>query len=211
MIEHQQIAGVILAGGLSRRMGGKDKGLVELAGKPLIAHVHERLAARTSAIVVNANGDPARFAMLGLPVQPDTVPGFAGPLAGILAAMRWSASNHGEARFLVSVAADTPFFPPDLVTRLQANHDGSDDMITLARSNGQCHPVFALWPLALADAVEAFLAIDENRKVMQFIGGYRYLAIDFPLTAKGHDPFFNINEPSDLALAESMAQEAEIG
>ncbi|MEZ5790379.1 MAG: molybdenum cofactor guanylyltransferase MobA [Nitratireductor sp.] len=211
MIEREHIAGIILAGGLSRRMGGPEKSLLELAGKPLVAHVRDRLASQTGLIVLNANGDPARFSMLNLPIQADTIAGFAGPLAGILAGMRWVRSNLPGTRYIVSVAADTPFFPDDLITQFTAHHDGSDTMIALATSSGNRHPVFGLWPVALADALEDFLVTGDNGKVMLFVRQYGLVEVDFPMSRKGTDPFFNINTPQELALAHAMLEDAEIG
>src|SRR6185436_2052358 len=144
------VTGVILAGGLSRRMGGGDKGLLELAGRPMLAHVVCRLRPQVGAILVNANGDPARFAPLGLPVVPDTVGGFVGPLAGVLAGMRWSAVNAPDARWIVTAAGDAPLLPGDLVAQLAAAVASRPGAIALAQSHGELHPVIGLWPVALA-------------------------------------------------------------
>src|SRR5579859_1574255 len=140
-------AGLVLAGGLARRMGGGDKALLPLAGRPLLAHVLDRV--RLGPIAISANGDPARFSQFGLPVLPDGIPDQAGPLAGILAGLEWAAALP-EVDHLISVPADTPFLPPDLVARLIAARDAADAEIALAASGGRLHPVVGLWPVALA-------------------------------------------------------------
>src|SRR5256885_467984 len=139
------VTGVILAGGLSRRMGGGDKGLLELAGRPMLAHVVCRLRPQVGAVVINANGDPARFAPLGLPVVPDTIGGFVGPLAGVLAGMRWSAVNSPDARWIVTAAGDAPLLPSDLVARLLQAVEGRPGAIALGQAHGEPHPVIGLW------------------------------------------------------------------
>ncbi|MEZ5870409.1 MAG: molybdenum cofactor guanylyltransferase MobA [Nitratireductor sp.] len=211
MIESDEVTGVILAGGLSRRMGGTEKSLADLAGKPLISHVRDRLMRQLNTIVLNANGDPARFAILGLPVQNDTIGGFAGPLAGILAGMRWASANVPGSRFIATVAADTPFFPATLVNTLRNQHDGSDEMIALATSQGNRHPVFGLWPVSLADALEDFLNTSDNGKVMLFVRQYALVDVDFSLDTAGHDPFFNVNTPEELEMARAILEESNIG
>jgi molybdopterin-guanine dinucleotide biosynthesis protein A len=205
--------GVILAGGLGKRMGGGDKPLLELGGKPMLARVIERLAPQVERIILNANGDPARFAAYGLPVVPDTVPGFAGPLAGILAGMRWSKANLPDARFLVSVAADTPFFPPNLVVRLSEGCGNDERTIALAASTAGTHPVFGLWPVALADDLETFLQRGEGGKILTFAD--RHLRLNVPFDdivlpdGTAVDPFFNVNTPEDAARAEDIAAALE--
>src|SRR5262245_20758603 len=144
-----KLPAVILAGGRATRMGGGDKGLTELAGRPLLAHVIERIVPQAGPVALNANGDPARFDEFGLPVIRDTVTGFAGPLAGILAGME-RASRTENSDYLISVAGDTPFLPTDLVARLEKATSGNHT-IALASSAGRTHPVFGLWPLALRD------------------------------------------------------------
>lgn len=194
------VAGIVLAGGKARRMGGGDKVLREVAGRPMIAHAIERLRAQVGVLAINANGDPARFAALGLPVVADTVEGYAGPLAGVLAGMRWAQANAKSCRFLASVAGDTPFFPADLVVRLRGEAD--DRTIALASSGGRAHPVFGLWPLALADDLEKFLRTGETGKVLAFVDRHRRADVDFTATP---DPFFNVNTPEDLARADALA------
>jgi len=184
------VAGVILAGGLATRMGGGDKPLLRLHGRPLLAQVIDRLAPQVTALALNANGDPARFAGFGLPVLADPVPGHPGPLAGVLAGMDWAAGE-GFARVL-SVAGDTPFLPADLVARLAAVPFG------VAASLGRQHPVVALWPVTLRGALREALARGQH-KVGRFAADHGAEAVDFPAPP---DPFLNINTPEDLARAE---------
>lgn len=205
--EPPPILGVILAGGLSRRMGGPEKSLMQLAGKPLIAHVRDRLAPQVARLIVNANGEGGRFAFLGLPVQADTIPGYAGPLAGILAGMRWAQHNAPSLDFIVTAATDTPFLPLDLVARLTEATQLAEDCIALAFSGGNRHPVFGLWPVALADDLEAFLRSGQGGKVMRFVARHRMIAVEFAFAAAGKaalDPFFNVNTPEDLDMASGL-------
>ncbi|MEQ8401268.1 MAG: molybdenum cofactor guanylyltransferase MobA [Roseitalea porphyridii] len=198
--------GVVLAGGQSRRMGGVDKALVELAGRPLIAHVAGRLAPQVDAVAINANGDPARFEDTALPVFADTVADHAGPLAGVLAAMDHAAQHHPSVAHIVTAATDTPFFPEDLVARLSAAATTSNT-IAMATSDGHRHPVFALWPVALAEDLGAWLASTDTLKVMAFVQRHRLAEVDFPVGRDGADPFFNINTPDDLARAETFMRQ----
>lgn len=197
------VAGVILAGGLARRMGGGDKTLVEVAGRPLLAHVIERLAPQVDEIVLNANGDPARFARFGLPVVADTVEGFAGPLAGVLAGMRWAAARGHQ--HVVSAAGDTPFFPTDLVPRLFAAR--GEQPISMAATEDperglSEHPTFALWPVGLADDLEKALTVGQMRKVIVWTSRHGCARAVF---GEGEFPFFNVNTPEDVAEAERIA------
>ena len=194
------VAGVILAGGLARRMGGRPKALIELDGKPLAAHALGRLAPQVGAVALNANADGERLAALGAPVIRDTVEGFAGPLAGVLAGMLWARKAAPEARWLVSVAVDTPFFPADLAARFIEAVTESDAQMAVAASNGRAHPVFGLWPIAMAEELQAALVEEGLRKIDLFTARYRLVQVDF-----GHgrdDPFFNINRPEDLQQAQ---------
>ncbi len=209
--ELEQVAGVILAGGLSRRMGGGDKGLRELGGKPLMLHVIERLARQASPLAINANGDPSRFAAFGLPVIPDAAADFAGPLAGVLAGMRWAAQAAPAARFIVTAACDTPFFPEDLAAKFLSAAGSTYPAIVLAMSAGRVHPVFGLWPIALADDLEAALALG-TRKVLHWADRYpRFIAEFLPLRLDCMlaDPFFNANTPEDLAEAAALLKDKE--
>jgi molybdenum cofactor guanylyltransferase len=198
----ERIAGVVLAGGLSRRMGGGDKALRVLGGKPLIAHVLDRLARQAAPVAINANGDPSRFAAFGVPVISDENADFAGPLAGILAGMAWARRVAPEARLIATAACDTPFFPDTLVERLAAAvAHAPAPTICLAASNGRTHPIFGLWPVALMDDLAASLG-GGMRKVGLWAEGHPHLVVDFE--ALPHDPFFNANTPEDLALAQQL-------
>jgi molybdopterin-guanine dinucleotide biosynthesis protein A len=190
---------VLLAGGLATRMGGGDKPLRLLGGAPLLSHVIARIRPQVQALAVAANGDPARFAAWGLPVIADPVPGCPGPLAGVLAGMRWAAAI--GAADLLSVPADTPFLPANLVERLEAARRAGGSPIACAASNGRRHPTVALWPAALADALEAALRAGA-RKVADWASAYGLAEADFD--AATHDPFFNVNSPGDLAAAEAV-------
>ncbi len=193
--------GLLLAGGLSRRMGGGDKCLRPLGGKPVLAHIIERAGPQVSAPVINANGDPARFAAFGLPIVADTIEGFAGPLAGVLAGMEWAAANRPDAAWLASFATDAPFFPRDLVARLHDVVARERADMACARSDGQDHPVFGLWPVRLAGDLRR--AMEEGvRKVDLWTARYKLAVADFAITP--FDPFFNANRPEDLAEAERL-------
>ncbi|MDX8524849.1 molybdenum cofactor guanylyltransferase MobA [Mesorhizobium sp. MSK_1335] len=204
----RNVAGIILAGGLSRRMGGGDKPLLSLGKVRLLDHVAARLKPQVASLALNANGDPARFAAMKLPVIEDTVPGYAGPLAGILAGLEWAAMQTG-CRWLMSAAGDTPFFPDNLVERLATATQDRPGAIAVASTNGRWHPTFALWPLGLRDALRHFLVDEDNRRVFAFMERHGYVAVEFPMIEVGGqkiDPFFNINTPDDLAMAKSLLQ-----
>ncbi len=189
---------MILAGGLARRMGGGDKPLRGLGGRPLLAHAIERLGPQVDALVVNANGDPARFASFGLPVVADSIAEFAGPLAGVLAGMDWAATRDPACRWLVSVAGDAPFFPRDLVARLSA----AGAPLACASSGGRAHPVFGLWRVDLRDDLRRALTVEGLRKVDLWTARHGIATVAFPIGAV--DPFFNANRPEDLAEAERL-------
>jgi molybdenum cofactor guanylyltransferase len=201
------VSGIILAGGLARRMGGGDKPLKMIVGKPILAHVIERLQPQCTLLVLNANGDPARFADFGLPVVADNVPDFAGPLAGILAGLDWIAANAPGVEYAVSVAADTPFIPRDLVKRLQAAHDKEACDIAVASSGGRTHPVIALWPVALRAELRTALIERGERKIDRFTASYHVAEVGW--LNEPYDPFFNVNEAADIEAAGSMAAIAE--
>ncbi|WP_299204912.1 molybdenum cofactor guanylyltransferase MobA [uncultured Tateyamaria sp.] len=195
--------GVILAGGLATRMGGGDKGLLQAGDKRLIDHVIDRLSPQVAGLALNANGDPARFADLNLPVVPDSIEGFAGPLAGVLAGLDWAAEQGADT--IVTAAADTPFFPCDLVPRLQLATEGMQHPLALAATpdpkRGQArHPTFGLWPVALRDDLRAALQ-DGLRKVVLWTDKHDGRTALFPDEAA----FFNVNTPEDLARAKDMA------
>jgi molybdenum cofactor guanylyltransferase len=202
------IAGIVLAGGQSRRMGGGDKCLRLLAGRPILAHILERARPQVAALALNANGDPRRFAGFGLPVVADSIADFAGPLAGVLAGLDWAATTLPEATHVASFAGDAPFLPRDLVARLKAAlADGHD--LACAASSGRAHPVFGLWPVALRETLRAALAVEGLRKVDQWTQRFRLATVEF--AAAPFDPFFNTNRPEDLAEAERLAAPAPTG
>lgn len=209
-----QPLGIILAGGLATRMGGGDKALLALDDRPILAHVIDRLAPQVADLALNANGDPGRFAGFGMPVLPDTIGGFAGPLAGVLAGLDWAATQGADT--VVSVAADTPFFPCDLVPRLQLAAEGMAHPLVLAatprddtqetksksRSGLVRHPTFGLWPVALRDDLRAALEAG-LRKVV--IWTQKHAGREALFDDKG-EPFFNVNTPEDLAAARAMLE-----
>jgi molybdopterin-guanine dinucleotide biosynthesis protein A len=186
---------VVLAGGLARRMGGGDKALLRLRGRPLLDHVLDRVRPQVRAVALSANGDPARFIAWGVAVLGDPVPGHPGPLAGVLAGMRWAARMHPTAELLLSVPTDTPLLPHDLVARLLAARAGG---VVCAASGGQRHPVTALWPVALAGALAQALAAGTTG-VAAFAEAHGLAVAEFP--AGTADPFLNVNDRADLALA----------
>ena len=212
MTDRREVAGVVLAGGLARRMGGGDKPLRPIAGRAMLDRVVARLAPQVGALALNANGDPARFAEFDLPVIPDPVGGYAGPLAGVLAGLEWARDAVSGAAWVASAAGDTPFFPADLVDRFMDAAGGDHGTICLARTHGHVHPVFGLWPVALAADLRAFLEKGETRKVLAFVDAWRRVDVDFdPIDgADGpFDPFFNVNAPEDIDTAEAMAAALE--
>lgn len=188
--------GVILAGGKATRMGGGDKGALALGQSSILQHVIERLSPQVAGVALNANGDGARFASYGLPVLADSVTGFAGPLAGVLAGLDWAAAQH--ASHIVTAAADTPFFPCDLVPQLLAAAETQLCPIALARTANGRHPTFGLWPVALREDLRAALQAG-TRKVVAWTDVHGTAMADFPSGTL--DPFFNVNTPEDLAVA----------
>jgi molybdopterin-guanine dinucleotide biosynthesis protein A len=197
------VCGIILAGGLARRMGGGDKPLKTIAGKPILAHVIERLRPQCARLVLNANGDPARFASFGLPVVADDLPNFAGPLAGILAGLDWIAANVRDCECTVSVAADTPFIPRDLVAGLRAARLNEASDIAVAASGGRTHPVIALWPIGLRTELRRAMTQEGERKIDRFTARYQVAEVSWP--KEPYDPFFNVNEAGDIEAAEAIA------
>jgi molybdopterin-guanine dinucleotide biosynthesis protein A len=191
---------ILLAGGLATRMGGGDKPLRLLGGRPILAHVIARIRPQVAALALNANGDPARWADWALPVVPDAIPDFPGPLAGIHAGMEWTRTCHPSVKDIVSIPTDTPLLPTDLVERLLAARQGAD--IAMAATAGQPHPVVALWPVRLADDLHRLVAQDGMRRVTEFARRHRVAYADFPSDAI--DPFLNINRPADLEQAERL-------
>ncbi len=196
-----RISGIVLAGGLSRRMGGGDKALRTLGGRSILDRVIARAAPQVDILALNANGDPARFAETGLTVVPDSVEGFPGPLAGVLAGLEWTRDQNPRCTHVASFACDAPFLPEDLVDRLWRAIEESDAEIASAQSDGREHPVFALWPVALADQLRSALVEEEIRKVDVWTARYRLAHAEF--SAAPVDPFFNVNRPEDIAEAEA--------
>ncbi len=200
--------GLLLAGGLARRMGGGDKPLKTIGGRPILDHVIDRLAPQCGGLVLNANGDAARFAPWGLPVEADSIDGFAGPLAGILAGLDWAARQDGFTH-LVSVAADTPFIPRDLVERLAAEASAAGAELACAASGGWRHPVIGLWPLTIRETLRHALTEEGERKIDRFTARFSLVAVEWG--AEPIDPFFNANDPDDLAAAEQLWTEGLAG
>ncbi|WP_197917439.1 molybdenum cofactor guanylyltransferase MobA [Thiosulfatihalobacter marinus] len=211
----KQPFGVILAGGQATRMGGGDKGLLDLGESTILGHVIDRLAPQVARVALNANGDPARFGQLGLPVLPDSIEGHPGPLAGVLAGLDWAAGQGADT--IVTVAADTPFFPCDLVPRLLLAADGMAQPLAMAatpRGEGEQtksmsrtglirHPTFGLWPVSLRDDLRAALE-GGLRKVVLWTDPHGGKLAEFPVA--GGDPFFNVNTPDDLAKARALVK-----
>jgi molybdenum cofactor guanylyltransferase len=198
-----EIPGVLLAGGLARRMGGGDKPMREIAGRTILDRVIARLAPQCDGLIINANGDPARFASFGLPVIADSVADFPGPLAGILAALDWAAANRPEVSLVLSAAADCPFLPRDLVARLLAALTEQNAQLAVAASDGQSHPVIGLWSVALRDELRHSLVVEDIRKIDRWTARYRLATVTWPTTPL--DPFFNANTVEDIAEADRLA------
>ena len=196
------IVGLLLAGGQSRRMGGGDKSLTMLGGRSLLARAIERLAPQVGPMVINANGDPDRFAAYDLPVVADVVDGFAGPLAGVLTGLEWARDNAPGCDWVVSVACDAPFLPADLVARLAVAAAMSGADMARATSGGRAHPVFGLWPVRLAAELRRAVIDEDIRKVDLWTARYGMAEADF--ATEPVDPFFNLNRPEDLAEAEAL-------
>jgi molybdenum cofactor guanylyltransferase len=197
-----KVVGLLLAGGQSRRMGGGDKALRMLGEVTLLDRVIERLRPQVDALVLNANGEAARFARFALPVVPDSIPGFAGPLAGVLAGLDWAATERPDCNYVVSVATDAPFLPADLVARLAEGMRQAGAELACAASGGRTHPVFGLWPVRLRDDLRRALVDQEIRKVDLFTARYRLATVSFPDAPI--DPFFNANRPEDFAAAAAL-------
>lgn len=198
------VTGVLLAGGMGRRMGGGDKPLRDLAGKSLLSHSVARARPQVESLVLNVNGDVDRFAHYDMPVVTDVVEGYAGPLAGIHAAMEWSRRTHAESKWLVSFATDAPFFPTNMVSSFLETQVRSEAQIICARSRGRTHPVFALWSLDLVQELRSAMVDEDLRKIDQWTSRYTVGFVDFDEPAQTVDPFFNINRPEDLAEAEQL-------
>lgn len=200
------VAGVLLAGGRARRMGGGDKGLRTLGGRPIMDYIVECVRPQVAALLINANGDPERFSGYGLPVIADVISdesgGVAGPLAGVLTGMEWAAAKAPQCPWVATFACDAPFAPSDLVARLLAavEEEGAD--MACAASRGRAHPVFGLWPVALAAELRQAMTGEDMRKIDRWTARYKLIELDF--SAQPFDPFFNINSPDNLDEAERL-------
>lgn len=206
-IDADLIPCVVLAGGLARRMGGGDKPMRVIAGQTILDRVIARLAPQCHPLILNANGDPARFAQLGLEIVPDGISGFPGPLAGILAGLDWVASHRPAAQWMLSAPGDCPFLPRDLVARLTASRGHQNADLAIAASDGQPHPVIGLWRVDMRDALRHALVVDDVRQVGRFVARYKLATVDWPTMPV--DPFFNANTADDLAIAERLAAHAD--
>jgi molybdenum cofactor guanylyltransferase len=195
--------GLVLAGGLARRMGGGDKALLKIGKTTILDRVLERLKPDCDGIILNVNGDPARFAPFGLPIIPDDVEGFAGPLAGILAGLDWAAQNRPDIEWLVSVPGDCPFLPRDLVPRLHGVRAEADTPLACAQSGEWRHPVVGLWPVALRGDLRRALVHEDLRKIEVWTARHGVALASWPDTPV--DPFFNVNTPEDVAEANRLA------
>jgi molybdenum cofactor guanylyltransferase len=195
--------GLVLAGGLARRMGGGDKARIAIGGLTILQRVLACLAPQCTRIVINANGDPARFADTKLPVVADSVPDFAGPLAGILAGLDWAALHLPECEWVASVPGDCPFLPNDLIARLHAARVAARAPLACARSDEWRHPVVGLWPLALREDLRRALVAEGLHKIDIWTARHGIAIADWP--AEPVDPFFNVNTPEDAAQAQAMA------
>ena len=197
--------GLVLAGGLARRMGGGDKARITIGGTSILQRALTCMTPQCARLVINANGDPARFADTGLPVVADSVAGFAGPLAGILAGLDWAAANAPQCAWLASVPGDCPFLPGDLVTRLHQARVAAATPLACARSGAWRHPVVALWPIALREDLRRALRDEGLRKIELWTARHGVAVADWP--AEPVDPFFNVNTPEDAARAQAIAAE----
>jgi molybdopterin-guanine dinucleotide biosynthesis protein A len=197
------IPGVLLAGGLARRMGGGDKPMRTIAGRTILDRVIARLNPQCNGLVLNANGDPARFAAFGLPVIADGVADFPGPLAGILAALDWAAANRPDVKLVLSAAGDCPFLPRDLVSRLHGALEAEKAELAVAASDGQSHPVIGLWSVGLREQLRHALVVEDIRKIDRWTARYKLATVTWPTSPL--DPFFNANTMDDIAEAERLA------
>ena len=199
--------GLVLAGGLARRMGGGDKSLIEIGGVTILERVLSRMKPQCSRMIINANGDASRFGFTGLPIVPDDIPDFAGPLAGILAGLDWAAANEPDTEYIASVPGDCPFLPRELVQRLEEarNHEGKP--LACAKSGDWRHPVVGLWPVALRAELRHALMKEQLHKIEVWTARYGVATAVWP--DQPIDPFFNVNTPEDAARANEVAKQYE--
>jgi molybdopterin-guanine dinucleotide biosynthesis protein A len=194
---------VVLAGGLARRMGGGDKPMRQIAGRTILQRVIDRLTPQCSGLIINANGDPARFAAFGLPVVADDVADYPGPLAGILAALDWTAANQPAAKWVLSAAGDCPFLPRDLVKRLDEARVAQNAELAVAASGDQTHPVIGLWSVRLRGELRQALVVEDVRKIDRWTARYPLATVTW--SAEPLDPFFNANTVDDIKEADRLA------
>jgi molybdopterin-guanine dinucleotide biosynthesis protein A len=199
----QSTLGLVLAGGLARRMGGGDKALLRIGGKTILERTLARLEPQCARVILNANGDPGRFAFTGLRVVADDVPDFAGPLAGILAGLDWAAKHEPELQWMASVPGDCPFLPADLVSRLHQAREHAGTPLACARSGEWRHPVAALWRVDLREDLRHAVREEGLRKIEVWTARHGVAIAEWPDVPI--DPFFNVNQPEDLARAEALA------
>jgi molybdenum cofactor guanylyltransferase len=200
--------GLVLAGGLARRMGGGDKALIRIGRETILQRTLARLSPQVDGVVLNANGDPARFAAFGLPVVADSVPDFAGPLAGILAGLDWVAANRSDTEWVVSVPGDCPFLPHDLVVRLHEARSAESKALACAHSGDWRHPVVGLWRVALREDLRHAVAVEDLRKIEVWTARHGVALADWP--TEPVDPFFNVNTPEDVARATELAVSGKV-
>ncbi len=201
--EHPPTLGLVLAGGLARRMGGGDKALIEIDGTAILSRVLARLTPQCAGLVLNANGDPRRFASYGLPVIPDDVPDFAGPLAGVLVALDWAAAHASAIEWVASVPGDCPFLPRDLVGRLHDARIAAGKMLACAKSGDWRHPVVGLWPVSLRADLRHALVQEGLHKIEVWTSRHGVAIAEWP--DQPVDPFFNVNTPEDRDRATAIA------
>ena len=199
----EKTVGIILAGGLARRMGGGDKARIRIGNATILERVLSRLAPQCIRVIINANGDPARFADTGLAVVADGVPDFAGPLAGILAGLDWTAANASGCEWLASAPGDCPFLPKDLVARLHEARAAAGVPLACARSGEWRHPVAGLWPVSLREDLRHALLREGLRKIELWTERHSVAIANWADTPV--DPFFNVNTPDDAARAAAIA------
>jgi molybdopterin-guanine dinucleotide biosynthesis protein A len=199
-----QTLGLVLAGGLARRMGGGDKALLKIGTATILERVLDRLGPQCARLILNANGDPVRFAFTHLPVIADEVPDFAGPLAGVLAGLDWAAAHAPGIAWIASVPGDCPFLPRDLVAQLHAARSAADLPLACARSGEWRHPVVALWPVKLRDDLRHAVIDEDLHKIEAWTARHGVAIADW--SDQPVDPFFNVNTPEDVAAAAELAQ-----
>jgi molybdenum cofactor guanylyltransferase len=199
------ILGVVLAGGLARRLGGVDKGSIRIGGRTILERVLERLRPQCQGLIINANAAAARFSAAGLVVVADSVPNHPGPLAGILAGLDWAALKAPGIEWVATAPSDAPFLPRDLVAGLHQARAYADVQVACAVSRGRRHPVVALWPVASREDLRRALTVEGVRKVEDWMTRFTTVAAEWP--AAPVDPFFNVNTPDQVAAAERLARE----